>query len=140
MPNAPKLPDPKRFEVSRTTLWFDRFMGWAIRFGGIGVIIAVFGIFYFIGKEVIPLFKSAHVEPAGTVAQGTRPAVIGVDEWGEMPFFYDGSSKVVFASTLNPDRREIEVPGLAEVKVTAYAFDTVHRRVSLGLEDGRDDK
>jgi phosphate transport system permease protein len=137
MPNAPKLPDPKRFEVSRATLWFDRFMGWAIRFGGIGVIIAVFGIFYFIGKEVIPLFKSAHVEQAGTVAEGARPAVIGVDEWGEMPFFYDGSSKVVFASTLNSARRELEVPGLAEVKVTSYAFDTVHGRVSLGLEDGR---
>jgi phosphate transport system permease protein len=137
MPDVPKLPDPKRFEVSRKTLWFDRFMGWAIRFGGVSVIIAVFGIFYYIGKEVIPLFKSAHVEMAGKVAEGTRPAVLGVDEWGEMPFFYDGGSKVVFANTLNPDRREIEVPGLAEVKVTSYAYDTVQRRVSLGLEDGR---
>lgn len=112
-------------------------MGWAIRFGGISVIIAVFGIFYFIGKEVIPLFKSAHVEQAGKIEKGTRPAVIGVDEWGEMPFLYDGTSKVVFISTHHSERKEMEVPGLAEVKVTSYAYDAVHRRVSLGLDDGR---
>jgi phosphate transport system permease protein len=137
MPELPKSPDPKRFEVSRATLWFDRFMGWAIRFGGISVIVAVFGIFYFIGKEVVPLFRSAHVEPAGKVAPGSRPAIIGVDEWGRMPFFYDGSDKVVFANTENSARREIEVPGLAGLQVTSYAYDTVHRRIALGLEDGR---
>ena len=53
-------------------------MGWAIRFGGISVIIAVFGIFYFIGKEVIPLFKSANVETAGKAAVVTMPRVLGV--------------------------------------------------------------
>ncbi|MEX1116615.1 MAG: hypothetical protein WEB53_15325, partial [Akkermansiaceae bacterium] len=137
MPELPKSPDPKRFEVSRATLWFDRFMGWAIRFGGISVIVAVFGIFYFIGKEVVPLFKSAHVETAGKIEKGTQPAVIGVDEWGELPFFYDGSNKVVFVSTRNTERREIEVPGLAGLKITALAYDTVHRRIALGLEDGR---
>jgi len=58
-------PDPKRFEVSKATLWFDLLMGWVIRFGGIAVILAVFGIFFFVLKEVVPLFRSAHVEPAG---------------------------------------------------------------------------
>jgi phosphate transport system permease protein len=136
-PVTQKSPDPKRFEVSRATLWFDHFMGWAIRFGGIGVIIAVFGIFYFIGKEVVPLFKSAHVAPAGQVAPGTVPAVLGVDEWGEMPFFYDGGGKVVFVSVEKNERKELELPGLAGLKVTATSFDPVHQRVSLGLEDGR---
>ncbi|MES2922921.1 MAG: ABC transporter permease subunit [Verrucomicrobiota bacterium] len=123
--------------MSRATLWFDHFMGWAIRFGGISVIIAVFGIFYFIGKEVVPLFKSAHVEPAGKVAQGTVPSVLGVDEWGEMPFFYDGGGKVVFVGVAKNDRKELDLPGLAGLKVTATSFDPVHQRVSLGLEDGR---
>ncbi len=132
-----RSPDPRRFEVSRATLWFDHFMGWAIRFGGISVIIAVFGIFYFIGKEVVPLFKSAHVEPAGKVAQGTVPSVLGVDEWGEMPFFYDGGGKVVFVGVAKNDRKELDLPGLAGLKVTATSFDPVHQRVSLGLEDGR---
>lgn len=131
------VPDPKRFEVSRATLWFDRFMGWLIRSGGVAVILAVFGIFYFVGKEVVPLFRAADVAAAGKIDAGAAPAVLGVDEWGEMPFFYDGGDKVVFFNVADGARREIEVPGLAGLKVTAHAFDPVHQRVSLGLEDGR---
>ena len=52
-------------------------MGWLIRFGGISVIVAVFGIFYFVGKEVVPLFKSAPVEPAGEVGDGDGPGGAG---------------------------------------------------------------
>ncbi len=137
IPENRKLPDPRRFEVSRATLWFDRFMGWAIRFGGIAVILAIFGIFYFVGKEVIPLFKSAHVEPAGKISQGTIPAVLGVDEWGEMPFFYAGGETVVFVDVKSGERVEMVVPGLTGLTVTATSFDPVHGRVSLGLEDGR---
>jgi len=137
MPHILKAPDPGRFEVSRATLWFDRFMGWAIRFGGISVIVAVFGIFYFIGKEVVPLFKSANIASSGEIEQTTAPVVLGVDEWGEMPFFYDGGEKVVFASVENGVRKEIPLPGLAGLKVTATDYDPVHRRVSLGLDDGR---
>lgn len=132
-----KVPDPKRFEVSRATLWFDRFMGWAIRFGGISVIVAVFGIFYFIGKEVVPLFKDAKVEQAGEVREAVSPKVLGIDEWGEMPFFYDGSNKVVFTNIADSARREVEVPELAGLSVTSTAYDPVLRRVALGLEDGR---
>lgn len=137
MPNHLKSPDPKRFEVSRATLWFDRFMGGAIRFGGISVIIAVFGIFYFIGKEVIPLFKAGSVEKAGSATTSTRPVILGVDEWGEMPFFCAGGNQVVFAELATGARKELDLPGLAGLKITAHAYDTVHGRVALGLDDGR---
>ncbi|MDP3850115.1 MAG: ABC transporter permease subunit [Luteolibacter sp.] len=112
-------------------------MGWLIRSGGVAVILSVFGIFYFVGKEVLPLFRSADVAPVGKFDALAVPAVLGVDEWGEMPFFYDGGDKVVFLSVADAARREIEVPGLAGLKITAHAFDPVHLRVSLGLEDGR---
>jgi phosphate transport system permease protein len=134
---APFTPDPKRFDVSKATLWFDRFMGWAIRFGGIAVIIAVFGIFYFIGKEVVPLFKPGVVAKDLTVKSETQPLVIGVDEWGELPFFYSGGSKVVFVDAKTNVRNEVEIPGLEDVKITAVSYDVVHSRVTLGLEDGR---
>jgi phosphate transport system permease protein len=137
MPENSYSPDPKRFEVSRATLWFDRLMGWLIRSGGVAVILAVFGILFFVGKEVVPLFRSAHVSPAGEIAAGTAPAVLGVDEWGGMPFFYDGGDKVVFVSIADGARREIVVPELAGLKVTAWSYDAVHHRVSLGLDDGR---
>ncbi|MCP5544339.1 MAG: ABC transporter permease subunit [Akkermansiaceae bacterium] len=134
----PNAPDPKRFEVSRATLWFDRFMGWAIRFGGIGVIIAVFGIFYFIGKEVVPLFRAADVEPAGKLeAPAAATGVLGIDEWGELPFFYQAGGPVAFRPVAGGDGFELEVPGLEGAEVTATAYDPVHRRVALGLADGR---
>jgi phosphate transport system permease protein len=130
-------PDAKRFEVSWATLWFDRFMGWAIRFGGIGVIIAVFGIFYFIGKEVIPLFKPGSVGVSVSANAATRPVLLGTDEWGEMPFFYSGGKTVVFVDGKTGQRSEQEIPGLGEVEITASSFDPVAGRVALGMADGR---
>jgi phosphate transport system permease protein len=132
-----KSPDPKRFEVSRATLWFDRFMGGAIRLGGISVIVAVFGIFYFIGKEVVPLFKAASVEKAASASTATKPTVLGVDEWGEMPFFFAGGDQVVFAELETGGRKELSLPGLTGLDVTALDYDAVHGRVALGLADGR---
>jgi len=134
---TPFTPDPKRFEVSKATLWFDRFMGWAIRFGGIGVILAVFGIFYFIGKEVVPLFKPGEVAKSLTLSGETQSLVLGVDEWGELPFFYSGGSKVVFVDAKTNARSELEVSGLEDVKITAVSYDVVHGRIALGLDDGR---
>jgi phosphate transport system permease protein len=136
-PGPQKSPDPERFQVSRATLWFDRMMGIAIRFGGIGVILAVFGIFFFIGREVVPLFGSATIAPAGKVAAGAQPAVLGIDEWGELPFFYDGSDTVVFVAMKDGARSELTVAGLEGAQVTAMSYDAVHRRVALGLADGR---
>jgi phosphate transport system permease protein len=137
MPDNTPLPDPKRFNVSRATLWFDRLMGWVIRFGGIGVILAVFGIFFFVGREVIPLFRSAHIEPAGMVSGETAPRVLGMDEWAELPFFYDGGNQVVFADIASGERRILPVPGLEGVEISAIYHDPVRHRISLGTADGR---
>ena len=130
-------PDPKRFEVSGKTLFFDRFMGWFIRFGGIAVILAVIGMFFFIAKVAVPLFKSPEVEEAGTIKAGVVPPVIGVDERGEMPFVYEGGSKVTFLNFADESTKELVVPGLEGVTMTAFAFDTVKQRLVYGLEDGR---
>ncbi len=137
MPENPSTPDPRRFEVSKATLWSDRLMGWLIRFGGISVILSVFGIFYFVVKEVVPLFRTADVATAGEVRAGVTPVLLGVDEWGGMPFFYDGAQKVVFDNIADGARQEFEVPGLAGAKVSAYSYDPVHQRIALGMEDGR---
>ncbi|MFD2255405.1 ABC transporter permease subunit [Luteolibacter algae] len=136
-PETSSSPDPKRFEVSKATLWFDRFMGWAIRFGGIGVILAVFGIFYFIGKEVVPLFKPGEVIETTSASSGTRPLILGVDEWGKLPFFYSGGQTVIFIDGESGARSELQIPGLEGLNVTATSYDPVSRRVALGLEDGR---
>jgi phosphate transport system permease protein len=137
-PGDPPPPDPKRFDVARGTLLLDRAMTHLIRFGGLAVIVAVFGIFVFILKEIIPLFSRADVV-AGEVLPPVKdgPEVLGVDEWGEMPFLYAGGDIVSFVDAEGGGRREIAVPGLAGLEITAVAYDPVKQRVALGLKDGR---
>ena len=60
-------PVPERFRVARGTLLMDRFMNHFIKFGGVSVVVAVFGIFLFILLQVIPLFQRAEVEELQTL-------------------------------------------------------------------------
>lgn len=78
--------DAARFDVRPMTLAVDRWMGRLIRFGGIGVVLAVFGMLAFLIFQIFPLFAGAKVQsvepllfPAGAVA-------FGEDEYGEVPF------------------------------------------------------
>lgn len=135
---TPPTPDPKRFEVSKGTLLLDRLMTQLIRIGGLAVIIAVFGIFFFIVKEIIPLFSSAHVAAEEVVeTPGGPPQVLGVDEWGEQPFLYRAGGDVVFVDIATGERNKVAVPSLDGLEVTAVSYDPVHRRVAVGLADGR---
>jgi phosphate transport system permease protein len=131
-------PDPKRFDVARGTLLLDRAMTQVIRIGGMGVIVAVLGIFVFILKEIVPLFSKAEVK-AGEVLPAAKasPRVLGVDEWGEIPFLYAGGDSVSFIDAAGGQRRELSVPGLAGLEITATTYDPVQQRVAMGLADGR---
>lgn len=134
-------PDPKRFEVSWRILWFDRAMTYLIRFGGLTVILAVFGIFFFILKEILPLFSKAQVVPEEVVLVADGPPikaqVLGVDEWGERPFLYQGGEEVVLFDLDSGEREVLALPALEGMEVSAMAYDPVRRRVALGLSDGR---
>ncbi len=132
-------PDPHRFEVARGTLLLDRVMTQVIRVGGLAVILAIFGIFFFIFQEIVPLFSAAKVKKGNQTDLRGKPApqVLGVDEWGALPFLYAGDHVVQFIDAENGRRREIEAPGLAGAAISAVAYDPVKRRVALGLKDGR---
>jgi len=135
--SEPLPPDPKRFEVSRGTLWLDQAMTHVIRIGGLAVILAVFGIFFFILKEIIPLFSKAEVVAEAVTETDVSPTVIGVDEWGERPFLYSGGAEIVVLAGGEGERQSLPVPSLADVEVTAASYDPVHHRVAVGLADGR---
>lgn len=131
---------PERFQVSKATLRFDRFMNVAIRAGGFGIIAAVFGIFVFIAAQVLPLFKGAKVERVKQIpfAEGGRPLVFGIDEWGRLPFYYDGGNEVKFvdAETGGPAATlPLELPG--GVRVTAASYSPENATVTVGSADGR---
>ncbi len=133
-----RRPVPERFLASKGTLRLDRFMAWLITVGGLGVIIAVFGICFFILAEVLPLFGGASVVETGATSPGVPGAmVIGVDEWGRLPFIYEGGREVRFASFEGGAASSLPLPLPEGATVTASALDAKHNRLILGLSDGR---
>ena len=87
---AAHVPDPRRFEASKRVLLIDAFMNRFIRVGGIGVVVAVIGIFVFIVSQVVPMFQSARIDTTTTTGLGEALpegdyVAIASDEWGERP-------------------------------------------------------
>ena len=70
-PSRKPKPVPERFQVAKTTLWFDRIMTKTIIGGGFTVIVAVFGILFFLLAVTIPLFQSADVEEPRALLSGS---------------------------------------------------------------------
>ncbi|NBB79677.1 MAG: ABC transporter permease subunit [Verrucomicrobia bacterium] len=162
MSSEPHIPSENRFTVARATLILDRVMTGVIKFGGWLVMLAVFAIFAFIFLQILPLFGRPSVEPVGQVAVPVENvAVMGVDEWGELPFFLTRAGKLYLAdlprdletrtyereksgSEGESDRLAPGPRGLFEVDTglpdknwTAFYYDAYQSQVALGSEDGR---
>lgn len=134
----------ERFRVARPTLLFDRFMTHFIKVGGIGVITAVLLIFVFILIQIWPLFQGARVEFDRTFELPARTfALIGSDEWGELPFLVEPDGTLHFLDTVDPgadSNRGLFTldnglpPG---VRVTAVRYNQRSGDLLLGTDDGR---
>ena len=131
-----------RFATSRMTLFIDRAMTWFIRAGGLGVILAVFGIFVFIAWQVVPLFRSASITSIGTTTLPNGMAANDVrgllsDEWGGLPLIVNRDGTAAFIPVNG------EVPVIANLKLsagsllTATTIDYRHQRLVLGTNDGQ---
>lgn len=113
-------------------------MNSAIVFGGIGIIVAVFGIFAFIALEIAPLFKGAHIEEKNQVALAAPlAAVVGLDEWSELPFYFDGGAEVVFQPAKGGPAQRLPTGLPAGLQITAKRHDPLKGRVVLGTADGQ---
>lgn len=135
---TPPRPVPERFLASKGTLRLDRWMTHAIKFGGIGIILAVFAIFFFILIEILPLFGHARVAERDTFALGiTGPGVLGADEWAQRPFFFDGKT-IRFADLAADGKVESQAVVLpAAGQAASWKLDAKTNRVTIGTTDGR---
>lgn len=133
---------PARFVTPRGTLLVDRFMTGFIKFGGIGIIIAVFAICVFIVVQVIPLFRGARVDPLldrsdievrGAVATGSQVAVLGLDEWAERPFILSTDGTLSFIGAAGAVQGTAVTGGR---RVTASDYDILRQRVTVGTDSG----
>lgn len=136
-PKKPK-PVPERFQVAKTTLWFDRIMTKTIIGGGFTVIVAVFGILFFLLAVTIPLFQGADVEERQHLApsapvQGTW----GLDPSGTLPFVYDNGKNVFFLdkATGNLNPAPVSLPD--GETVCAHSYDSSLAAYAIATESGK---
>lgn len=136
--SSPALSE-SRFEPSRITLWFDRFMTYFIKFGGILVVTAVFGIFVFILSQIFPLFRGAKVEELRSVQ---LPAgdykILGADEWSELPFVVDEKGRLTFLDIVGNRPPQVADLGLGgETEITAADYSVRSQRLAIGTANGQ---
>ncbi len=131
------MPDPDRFQTARSTLIVDRFMTSFIKVGGLSIIAAVFGIFIFILIEILPLFRQASVEPTGERQGPQAPAaVIGVDEWGELPFILTEDGTLHFIPATGA-ATTVKLPLTEGEKISASDYNQKEQFLSVGTSTGR---
>jgi phosphate transport system permease protein len=136
---TPPPPVPARFQVAKTTLWVDRFMNQFIKFGGLSVIVAVFGIFVFILLQILPLFGGAKVEELKTVSLEPAEYIqIGIDEWSQLPFALQADGDLLFVDVIGERgvRRET-LPFVSEHGFGAAHYHQLAQRLTIGTASGK---
>jgi phosphate transport system permease protein len=118
------------------TLAADRWMGRLIRFGGVGVVLAVFGMLAFLIFQVFPLFTGAKVTAVGSLAVPANAVAFGEDEYGDFPYVVLADGKVIFQQASDGTKAHEWAPALGELKVTAVRSYPRAGLIFLGLSDG----
>jgi phosphate transport system permease protein len=132
--------DQSRFQTARSTLFVDRFMTVLIKAGGALVITSVLGIFVFIFLQIWPLFRPAEVRETKSVQLPNIPySLMGIDEWGAMPFLMepDGKMLVVDFETAAFREQRIDFGGEEKVSITAAVLNKREQEIILGTADGQ---
>lgn len=148
MASAKPPADPKRFDVSKGTLRLDTFMTHFIKIGGVGIILAVFAIFLFITWQVLPLFESAKVHEDAVIETNQEDfALVGVDEWGELPFLtnLDGEFTFIDIQRAEDEKPKVGPRGIfsdkpkfsGEPTFTTAVYNHSSEQVIFGTDDGR---
>lgn len=133
---APAPAPESRFTVSAMTLAADRWMGRLIRFGGVGVVLAVFGMLAFLIFQVFPLFTGAKVAPVGALSVPAAAAAFGEDEYGDFPYVVQADGKVIFQRAKDGSKLLEWSPLLGDRRVTAVRSYPRSGLVFFGLSDG----
>lgn len=137
-PAGKPKPVPERFQVAKTTLWFDRIMTKTIIGGGFTVIVAVFGILFFLLAVTIPLFQSADVgERQNQLPSVTVRGTWGLDHSGQRPFVYDNGRNVFFLDKASGHLTPVTVPLPDGETVCAHSYNPSVTAYPIATESGK---
>jgi len=113
----------------------DRMVRYFVSAGGVGVIIAILLIFFYLLYVVVPMFESAEIdEGASYSATGeARTLFLGLEEQGTLGVRFTDNGKVVFFDARSGDivkEEDLSLP--ANISCVASNLDLV----ILGLDNG----
>lgn len=131
--------DPERFRTPRRIRLIERFVERFITVGGVAIITVVFGIFFFILWQVLPLFRGARVtELRALPLPAADYRALGLDEYGQMALLLDARGNLTLADLSGPGEVKSLPLGLNEpVSFTAVRFYPTRSELALGTADGR---
>ena len=119
-------------------LLLDRFARWVVTLGGVTIIVSILAILFVIVVQIYPLFKrpTASPLPGTSIALGSPPLAIGVDEYRE--FAYVVSADGLRFAPLKGGAVAYTAPlsDLGTATITA-ASQLGRGPFALGLSDGR---
>ncbi|MDH5299821.1 MAG: ABC transporter permease subunit [Gammaproteobacteria bacterium] len=122
----------------RRRLIVDHIARWGVGFGGIGVIIAITLIFFYLAWVVLPLFKSAQVEQVHeyTMPGSGQALMLAMEEQGEVVLRVNNSGELLFFNAT--DGAEIHKQQLTlAAPITAIGrADPTSGIFALGLANG----
>lgn len=132
-------PSQSRFKVSKRVIRHDKLMRQIIRIGGLIIIASVFGIFVFILSQALPLFYNANLKPLATFElKEPDLKIIGLDEWGEIPFAVTGGGKILFLDSFAPEiPPRVKTPLGSDAQWQLYRYDSKQQRLLFGSPNGK---
>jgi phosphate transport system permease protein len=114
---------------------------YAVTVGGIGIILAIVLIFFYLLQVVLPLFRPASItagrafEVPGAASQTLH---LSLDEQSEIAARYTAAGEILFFRTADGTIVDRETPAAGDRTVTAVGIsDLAGDGVTLGFDDGR---
>ena len=106
--------------------------------GGIAVVVAVLGIFVFILSQFCHCSVAPMSNPSRVCSFPTESyAVLGVDEWTELPFLVATDGTLSFVDLAGKRGVQTVAPGFETTKTfSAYHYDQAHQEVLFATSDG----
>jgi len=134
-----KLTDSPNSTRHKWRMLSDKFAAHAVKLGGMGVIVAITLIFFYLLMVVVPLFESAEIEKRDTYQlsklQDKAALHYIVDEQGRIAMRIGEDGKLVSFKTNNGE--VISEEQLVDLPITSFAKSELGSGViAFGLEDG----
>jgi phosphate transport system permease protein len=141
MSESPSHPQYRTTRHFRLRLLKDRFARRAVAAGGIGVIVTILLIFFYLLYVVLPLLESPEMEPVASYALQGHASVLhlAIDEQAEVGAVFDRDGRVRFLSTADGSLlKQLELPIPAGVTVASFSAGRPNSGVVvLGLSNGQ---